>query len=85
MRETFKAPAVGEIATVFDYSNHAGTFDSVVADGMASGFLLTPIYNANTFQVRVASASVPESQTWAQLLAVLLVWAGTRKMRSTHS
>ena len=70
---------------MFDYSNHAGTFDSVVAKGMASGFLLTPINNANTFQVRVASASVPESQTWAQLLAVLLVWAGTRKMRSTHS
>ena len=75
-------PAVGQIITVFDYNNHIGTFDSVVGEGLASGFVFTPIYNAGNFQVEVAA--VPEPHTYALMLVglILLAWA-VRQPRKT--
>jgi hypothetical protein len=75
-------PTVGQIITVFDYNNHSGTFDSVAGEGLASGFVFTPIYNADNFQVEVAA--VPEPHTYALMLVglMLLAWAGTRRRRA---
>jgi hypothetical protein len=62
-------PALGQLITVFGYEARTGEFDSIQATGLGTGFLYRPIYDADTFQVRVTA--IPEPETYAMMLAGL--------------
>jgi hypothetical protein len=72
-------PNVGEVVTVFSYDGRSGEFDSVVGAGLAAGFVLTPIYGTDSFQIGVAA--IPEPETYALMLTGLgvVLWAGRRR------
>ena len=60
------APSVGQVITVFTYDSHTGEFDSIVGAGLATGFVFTPIYNSDNFQVGIAA--IPEPETYVLML-----------------
>jgi hypothetical protein len=73
-------PALGQVITVFSYDARTGEFDAIQGAGSGTGFLYSPIYDTESFQVRVAP--IPEPETYAMMLIGLCLVVVAVKRRA---
>jgi hypothetical protein len=74
------APALGQLITVFTYGARTGEFDAIQGAGLGTGLRYLPIYDMETFQVRVAA--IPEPETYAMMLVGLCLVVVAVKRRA---